>query len=460
MSTAVPIAPLSPVSADSGLLTAVARGTRSHRRRLLSVLVAASLTAGVAGLALILPWTGARTHPGLVLGVTTVWFLFAVLARAFEIRRGERRRTPPLLTVGLGGVALLGIASAVVQVPVYLDLVVLLAVLTTVHALARPLVRRLLDLLAPPRVVVVCPASEVVHHQHSGARRVRGFSAEALADSDVVVGAVRLDITRGIDRVELRPGVPAATVDQLAWALRQDGVDLLLHQSSGQVRASRTDLLMTAEGPGLLLRPPRPGAFARFVKRSTDLAGASVLLLLFSPLLLLTALAIRREDGGPALFRQERIGLDGEPFEIVKFRTMVMNADDQLARLLREQNADGTPLFKVEKDPRVTKLGAFLRRSSIDELPQLLNVLQGDMSLVGPRPQRAQEVALYDGTAGHRLGVRPGMTGLWQVSGRSRLSWEQARDLDVYYAHNWTPALDGAILARTVKAVVTSDGAV
>src|SRR5699024_4913204 len=164
-------------------------------------------------------------------------------------------------------------------------------------------------------------------------------------------------------------------------------------------------------GPGLLLTPPHPGVAARVAKRAFDIIGAALLLVILAPVLLITAAVIRREDGGPALFRQDRIGRDGETFHIVKFRTMIIDADAQLHTLLKQQRSDGTPLFKVTCDPRLTRWGPFLRRSSIDELPQLLNVLAGTMSLVGPRPQRAQEVALYSGADEHRLGVPPGLTG-------------------------------------------------
>lgn len=159
-------------------------------------------------------------------------------------------------------------------------------------------------------------------------------------------------------------------------------------------------------------------------------------------------------------YRQERIGRDGEPFHMMKFRSMRQGADAELSAQLADQGTDDTPLFKVEDDPRITRVGHFIRRYSIDELPQLFNVLQGSMSLVGPRPQRAAEVALYDNGADRRLRVRPGMTGLWQVSGRSNLSWEEAIQLDMNYVENWTLMGDLQILFRTVRAVLAKEGAV
>jgi len=169
-------------------------------------------------------------------------------------------------------------------------------------------------------------------------------------------------------------------------------------------------------------------------------------------------LLIRREDHGPIIFRQTRVGLDGKEFRIWKFRTMRVNADAELAGLLSEQGRSGKPLFKIDDDPRITRIGHFLRRSSIDELPQLFNVIGGSMSLVGPRPQVPKEVALYDETAARRLLVKPGLTGLWQVNGRSSLTWEEALRFDLFYVENWTPVMDLAILLKTVGVVLRREG--
>jgi lipopolysaccharide/colanic/teichoic acid biosynthesis glycosyltransferase len=158
-------------------------------------------------------------------------------------------------------------------------------------------------------------------------------------------------------------------------------------------------------------------------------------------------------------YGQERIGLSGEPFTMLKFRSMVTDADAHLARLLAEQGTDGKPLFKVKDDPRVTRIGKVLRRYSIDELPQLLNVVTGDMSLVGPRPPLESEVATYADRVQRRLHVRPGLTGLWQVSGRADLSWEESVRLDLRYVDNWSLAMDLLILWKTFRAVVGGRGA-
>jgi len=189
-----------------------------------------------------------------------------------------------------------------------------------------------------------------------------------------------------------------------------------------------------------------------------DRTIAGILVVLLAPVFLGIAAAIKLTSPGPVLFRQKRVGVGGEFFTIYKFRTMVVDAEKQLASLL-QHNEGNAVQFKMKKDPRITPIGTFLRRFSLDELPQLLNVLIGNMSLVGPRPQSQAEVEQYEPDAMRRLHVRPGMTGLWQISGRSNLDWEQSIRLDLRYVDNWSPIVDLQILFRTFKAVVTSNGA-
>jgi len=197
----------------------------------------------------------------------------------------------------------------------------------------------------------------------------------------------------------------------------------------------------------------------RCVKHALDRVAAALLLLLTLPLVLAVVLAVRLTSPGPAIYRQERVGQDGETFTLWKFRTMVQDADRWLPDLLHRHDRHREPLFKIPDDPRVTVLGRWLRRYSLDELPQLVNVLRGEMSLVGPRPQRPAEVALYGPMEHRRLWVRPGLTGLWQVSGRSSLSWESAVLLDLRYVDDWSLWSDVRILARTPRAVVRGQGA-
>jgi lipopolysaccharide/colanic/teichoic acid biosynthesis glycosyltransferase len=186
---------------------------------------------------------------------------------------------------------------------------------------------------------------------------------------------------------------------------------------------------------------------------------AAVALLVLSPLLLTIALAVRLTSPGPAVFKQERIGKDSQPFRIWKFRTMVDGADNQLGDLLAQHDRDGEPLFKVPQDPRITPLGQFLRKTSLDELPQLVNVVRGEMAFIGPRPQRAEEVALYSDRERGRLSVSPGITGLWQVSGRSDLPWQEAVELDLRYVRERSPLLDLQILLKTFVVVFARRGA-
>ncbi|GAA2903018.1 hypothetical protein GCM10010472_71540 [Pseudonocardia halophobica] len=184
---------------------------------------------------------------------------------------------------------------------------------------------------------------------------------------------------------------------------------------------------------------------------------AVLIVLLVLPVLLGVALAVKL-DGGPVFFRQTRVGQDGRHFRMVKFRTMVVDAEARLAALQSANEAAG-PLFKIARDPRITGVGAVLRKYSLDELPQLFNVIGGTMALVGPRPALQREVDLYCAAARRRLMVKPGMTGLWQVSGRSDLSWGESITLDARYVDTWSPALDLKILVRTVGTVIKGDGA-
>jgi exopolysaccharide biosynthesis polyprenyl glycosylphosphotransferase len=185
---------------------------------------------------------------------------------------------------------------------------------------------------------------------------------------------------------------------------------------------------------------------------------AAFALFVFLPLLAVLALFIKLDSRGPILFRQKRVGQHGNEFNVLKFRTMVVDADKMLSQLSTLNESDGL-LFKMRSDPRVTRVGRFLRKYSLDELPQFVNVLRGDMSLVGPRPPLPSEVAQYDGDVARRLLVKPGITGLWQVSGRSDLSWEDGIRLDLFYVENWSLASDLTILWKTLGAVIKSRGA-
>ena len=246
---------------------------------------------------------------------------------------------------------------------------------------------------------------------------------------------------------------------ELGWAAAERGLELIVAPALTDVAGPRIHTRPVAGLPLIHIDYPEISGLNYWVKRTFDVVGSVLLLAVLSPLLLLVSLAIKVTSSGPVFFAHERVGQDGKPFLMLKFRSMVVNADAQLKELLEEQGTADKPLFKVENDPRITPIGRLIRRYSIDELPQLFNSLMGSMTLVGPRPQVAEEVALYNDAAFRRLMVKPGLTGLWQVSGRSDLSWEDAIRLDLYYVENWSLTGDLMILLKTFKAVLKRDGA-
>nr|WP_026209052.1 sugar transferase [Catelliglobosispora koreensis] len=250
----------------------------------------------------------------------------------------------------------------------------------------------------------------------------------------------------------------ASRLRRLGWQLEGSGIDLVVAPALTDVAGPRIRTRPVAGLPLIHVEPPDLSGPAKIVKGLTDRFIAVIGMLLISPLLLTIALAIKVSSRGPVFFRQKRVGQDGEEFDVYKFRTMVVNADQLLAALAEQNETDGL-MFKMRKDPRVTGVGRFLRRYSLDELPQLINVLGGSMSLVGPRPPLPSEVAQYDGDVARRLLVKPGITGLWQVSGRSDLSWEDGIRLDLYYVENWSLTTDLLIMWKTVGAVVRARGA-
>ena len=252
--------------------------------------------------------------------------------------------------------------------------------------------------------------------------------------------------------------VAATELRRIGWELADGDVDLIVVPSLIDVAGPRIHSRPVSGLPFLHIEPPQVARAMKWGKAVFDRAGALLLLSLLSPVVLAVAFAIKLESRGPVFYRHHRIGVAGREFGVWKFRSMVVDADEHHATLVEEARA-GALLFKVRADPRVTRVGSFLRRYSLDELPQLFNVLLGDMSLVGPRPQVAAEVAEYATHDHRRLLVRPGMTGLWQVSGRSNLSWDEAVRLDLYYVDNWSMTGDLVILFKTVRAVLRADGA-
>ena len=254
------------------------------------------------------------------------------------------------------------------------------------------------------------------------------------------------------------PEMDGSRLRELAWELEKTGTDLFVAPALLDVAGPRTTIRPVAGLPLLHVDHPELAGAKQAVKSVFDKTCAALALLLTAPLFAVIAISICLADRGPVFFRQTRIGKDGQGFTLYKFRTMVPGAEQRKSQLAAHNEADGV-LFKIRRDPRVTRPGAWLRRWSLDELPQLINVLVGDMSLVGPRPALPEEVASYGGHMRRRLVVKPGMTGLWQVSGRSSLPWEEAERLDVRYVENWSLALDLQILWKTGSAVVRGSGA-
>jgi exopolysaccharide biosynthesis polyprenyl glycosylphosphotransferase len=273
---------------------------------------------------------------------------------------------------------------------------------------------------------------------------------------DVVAMAARLEA----DTVAVTSASETAAhyLRRLSWQLEGTGIDLLVAPGLIEVAGPRLHIRPFEGLPLLSVEQPRFTGWQRVLKGGLDRAVAALAVLLLAPVLLALAAAVRLTSPGPVLYRQERVGVNGETFTMLKFRSMVVDADRQV-EALRAQNISDGLLFKMRVDPRVTPVGRWLRRLSLDELPQLFNVLGGSMSLVGPRPPLPGEVARYDSSVSRRLLVKPGLTGLWQISGRSDLPWEEAVRLDLRYVENWSLALDVLILAKTARAVLSSSGA-
>ena len=276
---------------------------------------------------------------------------------------------------------------------------------------------------------------------------------------DDIAAAVRRS---GADTVVVLscPEIDGPELRRLAWQLERDDIDLIVASTLVDVAGDRTTIRPVDGLPMLHVEHPRLKGSARLVKAAFDRLGAFTLLTLSAPVLAVVAVLVKFGPGGrgPVIFRQEQVGKDGRPFVLYKFRTMVVNAEARLQELRNLNDTDGE-LFKMRQDPRVTPVGRWLRRFSLDELPQLVNVVKGDMSLVGPRPPLAREVAGYPADMRRRLVVKPGLTGLWQVSGRSDLSWEESLRLDLRYVDNWSLSLDLVILWRTLRAVAVGRGA-
>jgi exopolysaccharide biosynthesis polyprenyl glycosylphosphotransferase len=264
----------------------------------------------------------------------------------------------------------------------------------------------------------------------------------------------------GVDIVAVAgSGLGPRRIRELGWALEGSGRNMVMAPGLTGVAGPRVHVSPVEGLPLMWVDQPQFTGMRRIVKRCLDLIGATALIALAAPALLLLALVVHLSSRGPALYRSIRMGQDGQQIRVYKFRSMYRDAEQRRATLAEFNESEGGMLFKMRHDPRVTPIGRLIRKFSLDELPQLFNVLAGSMSLVGPRPPLPDEVERYDGRTHRRLLVKPGMTGLWQVSGRSDLTWDESVRLDLYYVENWSLGLDLAIVARTVWAVLRSRGA-
>jgi exopolysaccharide biosynthesis polyprenyl glycosylphosphotransferase len=422
-------------------------------------------------------------YVALSLALPVLWLASVGLAGGYDVRfigtgSDEFRK---ILNAGVGLTAAVAIFSYVVNIELsrgYLVIAlpsVTLCDLVARYALRKRLHRRraagscMLSVVAVGHEAAVANLiTELGRDRYHGLTVVGACVAEPLESSEVagvpvygglddVPAAVH---TFGADTVAVLacPEMDGLKLRGLAWELEKTGTDLCVSPALLDVAGPRTTIRPTAGLTLLHVDHPQLSGLRLLLKGLFDRCVAAVALLLFLPLIVLLSSLIWLYDRGPALFTQVRVGKDGHVFRIYKFRTMVVDAEQRRVQLLASNDSDGV-LFKLRNDPRITAFGAHLRRWSIDELPQLVNVLLGDMSLVGPRPAVPDEVARYADHVRRRLVVKPGLTGLWQVNGRSDLPWDESVRLDLRYVENWSFALDLQILWKTISAILRRSGA-
>ena len=300
------------------------------------------------------------------------------------------------------------------------------------------------------QVIAACLAGEPGTDKVAGVPVVGDLEDTASVVRNLNAGTVAVLSCPEMDGVKLRA---------LAWELEKTGTDLCVAPALLDVAGPRTTVRPTAGMTLLHVDHPQLSGPRQVVKDLFDRCAAAFGLFALAPLMLAIAAMIKLSDNGPALFTQTRVGKGGETFKIYKFRTMVVNAEALLTEVREENESVGGVLFKIRRDPRITAIGAKLRKSSLDELPQLINVLKGEMSLVGPRPALPEEAAKYADHVRRRLVVKPGLTGMWQVNGRSELSWDESVRMDLRYVENWSFALDMQILWKTISVMLHGSGA-
>ncbi len=421
----------------------------------------------------------------LVLGLATLPAWLAIMSgqRLYNVRFigrriDEVRRIVNATFLGAMGVALAGY-FADVEVP-RSRILVLFLVVTLLVGIEREVARHIFGALRERgklvRNVVIAGANPEGRELAAMLRtdtwlgyRVLGFvDDDPATDPEPVPGVPLLGTVSDAGEIlRARPGasvivaasaIESSTTNRLARDLLDRGVHVELSSTLRDIASQRLVVRPLGRFPVVYVEPVQRDGWRRMAKRCFDLALAAAALVATSPVVAVAMLAIRLDSPGPMLFRQVRVGRNGRPFQVLKLRTMVQDAEARRDELLDANEADG-PLFKMRDDPRVTRVGRFLRKSSIDELPQLWNVVRGEMSLVGPRPALPHETEAWDPLLTQRLRVTPGITGMWQVNGRSESSFEDYTRLDLYYVDNWSLLIDLAILAKTVPVVLLRHGA-
>jgi exopolysaccharide biosynthesis polyprenyl glycosylphosphotransferase len=402
--------------------------------------------------------------------LTVGWLLSLVTGRAYEPRflgcgSEEYKRVANSSLHLVAAIAVVAFALRLAPARSFVGVAVVLGtLLLLVHRFAarRVLYRARLQGGSSHRVVAVGDSPSVTGLLASLEREPKaGFNVVGACRPDEIERILEVVDEVGADTIAVTActGVTPQLLRQLAWDLEGRGVELIVAPALTDIAGPRIAIRPVAGLPLLHVDQPDITGVRYFLKEVCERAMAFAILLVALPILTAVAVAIKVTSRGPVLFRQERVSRHGESFEILKFRSMHVDAESMLGELLDSNEVDGGMLFKIRDDPRVTRVGRLLRRWSLDELPQLINVLRGDMALVGPRPPLPGEVAGYTDGVRRRLLVKPGMTGLWQVSGRSDLSWEESVRLDLYYVENWSLSLDAQILWRTASAVLRSAGA-
>lgn len=452
---------------------------RGHRLRAATRVRRCWLAANTLAAAVAILWS-VSTGRYLTAGVVLTWL--AMEGRAASNTRNPRQLLA--LTPMLQRVCGLGIVVAVGGVIFDRALIARQSLWLLAAVTAAPLAARAIVAIRPLRLrwhLHSGPESVVVVGNANGVRRltaalhdvpdvsvVGAFTSldggETVVNEVPVLGHLEDVITEvpplRASRVMVVAGdvVDDKLLTQLQWALEPTDSELVVVTPLADTNPHRIRVRRHGRHTVLSLVVTPPRGIAAFAKSTIERVLATTLLLLSAPLLLTLMAVVRLDTPGPALFRQTRIRDGGRRFTMLKLRTMGVDAERRREQLQEHNESDGS-LFKIRADPRITRSGRLLRKLSLDELPQLLNVIRGDMALIGPRPPLPEEVARYDTRAMRRLTVKPGLTGLWQVSGRSDLSWEETVRLDIDYVDNWTPARDAAIAARTAGAVMSRRGA-